>query len=284
MTAATKPRRPPRPPAPVPAATQATRAVTRPKELPRAPSVAVTKPATSAKVARVKKPDGSTKPARPKASRQANEAATGAAISIRDQVLAFKRDQIIAAAVDLFFDDGYQRTTLDAVARRLNFTKPFIYYHFEDKEAILVEISRRSIVKSNAALAEALAATGRPTERLHSVIRSIMRNVLEARHCTAIFFREQKNLSEQARVPLYRQHQEFDAMLVQLLKEGMHTGEFTVMDPALCALAIAGMVGWGYNWYRPGGRLSADAICDGMAEMVLRMVGANPDDVRRPTG
>jgi AcrR family transcriptional regulator len=249
------------------------------KALLRVPSVAVAKSANSRKVASVAKPNGDTKPARPKASRQAD----GAAISIRDQVLAFKRDQIIAAAVDLFFEDGYQRTTLDAVARRLNFTKPFIYYHFEDKEAILVEISRRSIVKANAALAEALAATGRPTERLHSVIRSIMRNVLEARHCTAIFFREQKNLSEQARGPLYRQHQEFDAMLVQLLKEGMHTGEFTVTDPALCALAIAGMVGWGYNWYRPGGRLSADAICDGMAEMVLRMVETNPGDVRRPT-
>lgn len=283
MTAATKPR-PPRPPAPVPAATQAARAVVRRTALPRAPSVAVAKSVKSAKVATVAKPNGSKKTARPKASRQANEAANGAAISIRDQVLAFKRDQIIAVAVDLFFEDGYQRTTLDSVARRLNFTKPFIYYHFEDKEAILVEISRRSIVKANAALAEALAATGRPTERLHSVIRTIMRNVLEARRYTAIFFREQKNLSEQARVPLYRQHQEFDAMLVQLLNEGIHTGEFTVMDPALCALAIAGMVGWGYNWYRPGGRLSADAICDGMAEMVLRMVGANPDDVRRPTG
>jgi len=284
MTAATKPRRPPRPPAPVPAAAQAARAVARPKELPRAPSVAATKSAKPAKFTGVAKPDVSIKPARPKASRQANETANGAATSIRDQVLAFKRDQIIAAAIELFFEDGYQRTTLDAVARRLNFTKPFIYYHFEDKEAILVEISRRSIVKANAALAEALAATGRPTERLHSVIRSIMRNVLEARHCTAIFFREQKNLSEQARVPLYRQHQEFDAMLVQLLKKGMRTGEFTVMDPALCALAIAGMVGWGYNWYRPGGRLSVDEICDGMAEMALRMVGANPGDVRRPTG
>jgi AcrR family transcriptional regulator len=209
--------------------------------------------------------------------------AEGATGSIRDQVIAFKREQIINAAVDLFFENGYQRTTLEAVAKKLHFTKPFIYYHFKDKEAVLVEISRRSIDKSNEALAAAIAAKGSPTERLHAVIRTIMRSVLEARRYTAIFFREQKNLSEEARIPLYEQHREFDAMLSRLLEEGVRKREFIVPDPALCALAIAGMVGWAYNWYRPGGRLTVDEICDRMADMVLRQVGAAPPGTARKT-
>lgn len=202
--------------------------------------------------------------------------ARGVTFSIRDQVIAFKREQIIEAAVDLFCENGYKQTTLDAVAKRLDVTKPFIYYHFEDKEKILEEICRRSIVRSNEALADALTTKGSPIEQLYSVTRTLTRSALEARLYTAIFFREQKNLSEEARVPLYEQHRAFDAMLTKLLKAGVRAREFVIEDPALASLAIAGMIGWAFNWYRPWGRLSPDEICDKMAAMVLRMVGANP--------
>ncbi len=206
-----------------------------------------------------------------------NDGLDGGAGSIRDQVIAFKREQIINAAVDLFYDNGYQRTTLDAVAERLGVTKPFIYYHFKDKEEILAEISRRSIAHANDALEEALATTGRPSERLYSVVRTITRSTLKWRRYTAIFFREQKNLSEQARQPLYSMHRKFDGMLTKLLEEGVRTGEFRVTDPALTSLALAGMIGWAYNWYRPEGRLSVEDICDRMAEMALNLVGAKPE-------
>ena len=73
-------------------------------------------------------------------------------------------------------------------------------------------------------------------------------------------------------------HSEFDQMLVKLLEEGCKTGEFKVADPALCSLAIAGAVGWGYIWFRPNGRLSVDEIAEQMATMVMQMVGANPKD------
>ena len=104
------------------------------------------------------------------------------------------------------------------------------------------------------------------------------RRVLESSRHTAIFFREEKNFSDTDRAVLHKMHGEFDQMLVKLLEEGCKTGEFKVADPALCSLAIAGAVGWGYIWYRPNGRLSVDEIADQMAQMVMQMVGAAPKD------
>lgn len=194
-------------------------------------------------------------------------------MSIREQVNAFKREQIINAAVDLFFRNGYQQTTLDEVAEQLNVTKPFIYYHFRDKEEVLFEISGRSVAKAVATLAEAVNAAGSPTERLHWAIKNIMNAVIEQQRYTAVFFREQKNLSEQSREPLYAQHREYDKLLSTLLDEGIQKKEFIVSDARLCALALSGLTGWAYNWYRPGGRLSAERISELMAEMALRTVG-----------
>lgn len=194
-------------------------------------------------------------------------------MSIREQVNAFKREQIIHAAVDLFFRNGYQQTTLDQVAEQLNVTKPFIYYHFKDKEEVLYEVSGRAVAKAVSMLTEAVNAAGSPTERLHWAIKNIMNAVIEQQRYTAVFFREQKNLSEQSREPLYAQHREYDKLLSSLLDEGLRKKEFIVSDARLCALALSGMTGWAYNWYRPGGRLSSGQISELMAEMALRSVG-----------
>ena len=67
---------------------------------------------------------------------------------IRDEVTALKRARTIAAAVDLFYDNGYENTTLDAVAERLGVTKPFIYAHFSSKTELLAEICSRGIATS----------------------------------------------------------------------------------------------------------------------------------------
>lgn len=197
---------------------------------------------------------------------------------IRDQVIAFKREQILTEAVDLFYELGYQRTSLDMVAERLGVTKPFIYYHFKDKAEILFEIGRRSIVQANNALKGALSTPGKPAVRLYHTIAAMTRSVLESSRHTAIFFREEKNFSETDRAVLHKMHGEFDQMLVKLLEEGCKTGEFKIADPALCSLAIAGSVGWGYIWFRPNGRLSVDDIAAQMATMVMQMVGAAPKD------
>lgn len=72
------------------------------------------------------------KPARPRtravipSDRQATPSAD-APESLRDAVQRLKRESIVAAAVDLFYHQGYGQTTLDQVAQRLNVTKPFIY-------------------------------------------------------------------------------------------------------------------------------------------------------------
>ena len=46
---------------------------------------------------------------------------------IRDAVTRLKRERIIATAVDLFHYHGLGNTTLEAVAEKMNVTKPFIY-------------------------------------------------------------------------------------------------------------------------------------------------------------
>jgi AcrR family transcriptional regulator len=198
-------------------------------------------------------------------------------MGIRDEVAALKRERIISAAVELFYERGYENTTLDAVAERLGVTKPFIYAHFDAKSELLAEICTRGVDSALRAMRAALALDdASPTERLAALGRRFVTAVLESQKYIAIFTREEKNLLPGDFTRISAMRRDFDRQLGGLLAEGVARGEFRVNDPRLAALAIGGMVGWAYVWYRPGGRLSVAELAEEMATLVLAMAQAVP--------
>lgn len=50
------------------------------------------------------------------------------------------RINILMAALDLFAEKGYSRTTLLNVARRIGMTRGAVYWHFDNKEALLAAL------------------------------------------------------------------------------------------------------------------------------------------------
>jgi AcrR family transcriptional regulator len=53
------------------------------------------------------------------------------------------RDKILDVALELFNEQGYDKTSLREIAERLGVTKAALYYHFERKEDILLELHLR---------------------------------------------------------------------------------------------------------------------------------------------
>jgi AcrR family transcriptional regulator len=56
---------------------------------------------------------------------------------------ATTRERILDIALELFTDQGYDKTSLRQIAERLGFTKAAIYYHFASKGDILMALHMR---------------------------------------------------------------------------------------------------------------------------------------------
>jgi len=195
-------------------------------------------------------------------------------MGIRDEVAALKRARIIAAAVELFYENGYENTTLDAVAERLGVTKPFIYAHFHSKSELLAEICSRGIAASLDAMNGVIPMQASPTEKIQALGRRFVTAVLESQMHIAIFSREEKNLSPEDFIRINDMRRDFDKKLTALLREGSESGEFSLNDAHITALSIGGMVSWAYVWFRPTGRLSVEQIAAEMSCLILQMVNA----------
>jgi AcrR family transcriptional regulator len=198
---------------------------------------------------------------------------------MRDEILAYKRERILEEAVKLFYARGFNATTLDDIAAELGVTKPFIYTHFRSKVDLLAALCKPTIELSMAAVIDAAQTEGTPTQRLFRAMVDFTRVVLQRQANIAIYFREEKNLTQQALEEINILRRQFDRALSQLLREGVAAGDFHIEDVNLTALAIGGMISWAYTWHRPNGRLPLEAMGIHMACLTLQMVGVPPDIV-----
>ena len=206
-------------------------------------------------------------------------AEAGARMAIRDEVAALKRARTIDAAVALFYEHGYEKTTLEAVAERLGVTKPFIYSHFGSKAELLADICSRGITASLEAIDGVLPLEETPTRKLALLARRFVTAVLENQMYIAILFREEKGLAPEDAERIGGMRRDFDRKLTGLLREGVESGEFDIPDPHVAALSIGGMVSWAYVWFRSAGRLSIEETAEEMTRLILAMVKADPAKV-----
>ncbi len=84
------------------------------------------------------------------------------------------REMILAAARDMFAEEGYDAVTMRAIAERIEYTPTALYHHFRNKQALLTELCQCDF----AALARHFsgqAAAADPVERILAVGRAYLR-------------------------------------------------------------------------------------------------------------
>jgi AcrR family transcriptional regulator len=202
-------------------------------------------------------------------------AATKPDLDLKNEVSDFKRRRIREEACGLFYEMGYERTTLDAIAKRLKVTKPFLYKHYDNKGELLYEICRTGIALSLDAVSAACAQPRSATERLQGLAESVLGVIFEYQKFIVVYTREEKNLRPEEAREIREQRKLFDHQLAELLREGDQTGEFKISDPLLTANTIGGVITWIALWYSSDGKRSKLAILTHTLEMISTIVAAS---------
>ncbi|MEO0572129.1 MAG: TetR/AcrR family transcriptional regulator, partial [Bacteroidota bacterium] len=114
--------------------------------------------------------------------------------SLKSELALFKRRRIREEAARLFFSQGYENSSIDAIAERLQVTKPFIYSYYKNKGEILYDISRLGISESLKVLDECLAVSGSSWDRLKMIVDRVTRLILDNDESIVVYLREEKNL------------------------------------------------------------------------------------------
>lgn len=88
------------------------------------------------------------------------------------------RERILAAAREMFVEQGYEAVTMRAIANRIEYTPTALYHHFPSKQALVTELCREDF-ESLAKLFMVRGAAQDPIDRLLAVGRAYLRFAME---------------------------------------------------------------------------------------------------------
>jgi TetR/AcrR family transcriptional regulator, cholesterol catabolism regulator len=187
-----------------------------------------------------------------------------------------RREQIRALAAEMFFDQGYESTTMRQIAAALKIKPGSLYYHFPNKEQILHDLVV-STVRPLTDGAKQLASheTEHELKLAAVVVNHVVLHALRPK-ATTLGDTELRSLTGKRRAENIRVRDEYEAFVVEVLKKGARAKKFSLLDPKLTAYALIAQSSNVGIWFNPEGRLSLEQIAVVHVGLALRAVAGKP--------
>ncbi|BCJ85443.1 TetR/AcrR family transcriptional regulator [Effusibacillus dendaii] len=168
---------------------------------------------------------------------------------------------LLQVAVGLFEEKGYARTSVQDIVSAAGVTKGAFYHYFTGKEDVLMALHEQYI---NGLLAKSTAVTDstmHPTEKLSRLMEILLGEIAHYGAYAKVFFTEKHHLHPDHLQHIRVKRDAYAKLFEDVMREGMETGEFRGdLDPVIASLGILGICNWTYQWYRPDGKYTIDAI------------------------
>lgn len=108
---------------------------------------------------------------------------------IKNQNLS-TREEILKEAGELFARRGYFGVSMQEIANELKITKAALYYHFESKEKLFLEILEKTFTHLLRRLSKAAATAANPAETLFRVIDGYLNFAFENPQASLFYAKE----------------------------------------------------------------------------------------------
>jgi AcrR family transcriptional regulator len=159
--------------------------------------------------------------------------------SVADQ----RREQIAAAACDIIASKGFDAATIREIATAAGLHVPTMYQYVGSKDEILELVYTWVMEHLRTDVDAATRGCHTARQKVLATVAAMIENGNRYQRQVGVLNRELKSLSPAARQRVLSEYQAILGKLADLINEGIATGEFRKVEPAIAA-----------NW--------VEAICD----------------------
>lgn len=190
------------------------------------------------------------------------------------------RRELMNVAIDCFARYGYQATSIDRIAKAAGVTKGALYYHFKDKEDLLLEaVSNRVGQFERRVVADKVADSNDPAKSLRQVAQSCLEHATKSNHRRFIVtlmveaLDTNDRLSHQFRAMMNR----FRQYLIDIIKAGQKSGRFRKgIDANLAAqMYSATIMGAEIQYYQDPEHVDLGRILESFLEQFVLYLSVN---------
>lgn len=207
-----------------------------------------------------------------KAARSKSKTGQGKGSRDREQ----RWDEIVHAAASIFYEKGYEATSLQDIATAVGLLKGSIYYYIDTKEDLLYElVIRAQVVFRETLVEEADLAVGSAPVRLREFILRYMKLKEREREWGIVAEREFMRLSPLYLTEVIAGRKEFSAFVEGIVEQGIADGNFDDdLNLGLATAMVFELMKSSHLYRRPRSGVSLVELADAYSRFVIRGMGA----------
>jgi AcrR family transcriptional regulator len=179
------------------------------------------------------------------------------------------RDEILAAAAQIFSQKGFHATSMQDIAEAVNLQKASLYHHVSSKQEILVDVLDMALDLFIANMQAVMASPLPPDEMLRQAMLTYMVTILQERDLASVLLLEHRSLEPELHSRHIPRRDRFESLWRDLIQQGLDAGFYCAVDPAMTARALLGVMNWVITWYCPDGEFTPEQISRQYADLFL---------------
>jgi AcrR family transcriptional regulator len=178
-----------------------------------------------------------------------------------------KSQSIMDSAAALFAKVGYPNAKMQDIAQACGATKSMLYHYYPTKDDLLSAMLTEHLEKMIASVDEVVANGTPPKKRFAAFVQTYAQKSAQSRRRHVIAMNDVKFLPKAMQTPLRLLEKKVTDQVADLLREVNPGLEDGVYKPY--AMMLLGMLNWTDYWYRPGGPMKSDELCERITRLFL---------------
>lgn len=153
------------------------------------------------------------------------------------------RERLLQSAVELFARKGYSATSVNEIVQAAGVTKPILYYYFDNKEGIYIEILNDAYGSLERLLDQAMEWGGTAIERIRRIVVESFDLFLEKIDAARVVYMVYYGAPQGA--PAYdfdRHRNRHMEVLLGFVQEGIQSGELKAGNAMDMAIVVTGLL------------------------------------------
>ena len=194
----------------------------------------------------------------------------------KEAVAASRRDEILAVAAQVIAERGIKGATVRDIGQAAGILSGSLYYHFDSKEQIVLELLLPSAQAQYEREVEIRRESATATEALTALIGSSVEITAEHPNNSIIMRNESRTFRDvEALRPIAELRAKTLALWVDVVKQGMKQGEFRRdIDTDVVVRAIFDGVLGASRWFAAERRPRPDKVAASLVELYVRGIAA----------
>lgn len=187
---------------------------------------------------------------------------------VRSDDYEAKSQAIMDCAASLFAKVGYPSAKMQDVAKACGATKSMLYHYYPTKEDLLFAMLKEHLERVIQGLEEAIASAGTPREKLMALVQAYTQKSAQSRRRHVTAMNDVKYLPKAKQAPLIELQRKITHEVSQLIRQLNPSLPEDVYMPY--TMMLVGMLNWADFWYRPGGSMKPQELCERMSRLFLK--------------